>query len=74
MNNINATLGPLQNNGGPSQTQALLPGSPAIDAGNPSGCTDGHGHLLKSDQRGRPCHDAEDTGGREMGAYESQNG
>ncbi len=27
------TLGPLQNNGGPTETMALLPGSPAIDAG-----------------------------------------
>jgi hypothetical protein len=27
---INALLGPLQNNGGPTQTMALLPGSPAI--------------------------------------------
>lgn len=30
---INALLGPLQNNGGPTQTIALLAGSPAIDAG-----------------------------------------
>ena len=29
-------LGPLQNNGGPTRTMALLAGSPAIDAGNPS--------------------------------------
>jgi len=29
-------LGPLQNNGGPTLTQALLPGSPAIDAGDPN--------------------------------------
>jgi len=49
MNNIDPKLGPLQNNGGPTQTEALLAGSPAIDAGNPSGCTDGKGHLL--DQR-----------------------
>lgn len=27
-------LGPLQNNGGPTPTHALLPGSPAIDAGD----------------------------------------
>jgi hypothetical protein len=30
--NTPALLGPLQNNGGPTQTHALLPGSPAIDA------------------------------------------
>ena len=29
-------LGPLQDNGGPTFTHALLPGSPAIDAGDPS--------------------------------------
>ena len=27
-------LGPLQDNGGLTHTQALMPGSPAIDAGN----------------------------------------
>jgi len=39
-NNIstdNPLLGPLGNNGGPTQTHALLPGSPAIDAGPPPG-------------------------------------
>jgi hypothetical protein len=29
-------LGPLQDNGGPTLTQALLPGSPAIDTGDPT--------------------------------------
>ena len=46
-------LGPLQNNGGPTQTHALLAGSPAID-GNPSGCRDNLGTLLTTDQRGFP--------------------
>jgi hypothetical protein len=32
--NVNPKLGPLQNNGGPTLTMALLPGSPAIDAGS----------------------------------------
>lgn len=31
---IDAKLGPLASNGGPTQTHALLQGSPAIDAGN----------------------------------------
>jgi hypothetical protein len=31
-------LGPLQDNGGPTFTHALLPGSPAIDAGDPDKC------------------------------------
>jgi CSLREA domain-containing protein len=48
----NPLLGPLRNNGGPTQTHALLPGSPAIDAGNPSGCGDNLGALLQTDQRG----------------------
>jgi len=34
--NTDPLLGPLQNNGGPTFTHALLPGSPAIDAGNPN--------------------------------------
>ena len=73
LNNTDPMLGPLQNNGGPTQTQALLSGSPAIDAGEPLGCTDGKGHLLKTDQRGKPRPDPEDTGGCDMGAYERQS-
>jgi uncharacterized repeat protein (TIGR01451 family) len=34
----NPQLGPLQNNGGPTDTLALLEGSPAIDAGTNDGC------------------------------------
>jgi CSLREA domain-containing protein len=45
-------LGPLQNNGGATQTLALVAGSPAIDAGNPGGCTDNLGAILTTDQRG----------------------
>ena len=41
-------IGPLRNNGGPTQTHALVAGSPAIDAGNPNGC------LTQTDQRGLP--------------------
>jgi hypothetical protein len=32
--NVNPNLGPLDNNGGPTQTHALLSNSPAIDKGN----------------------------------------
>jgi hypothetical protein len=35
-NPVNPLLGSLANNGGPTRTQALLPGSLAIDAANPS--------------------------------------
>ncbi len=33
---IDPLLGELRDNGGPTLTHALLPGSPAIDAGNPA--------------------------------------
>jgi len=69
-NNTNPQLGPLRYNGGPTQTTALPSGSPAVDAGNPAGCTDDQGHPLKTDQRGQPRPDKEDTGGCDMGAYE----
>jgi hypothetical protein len=72
LNNTNPNLGPLRNNGGQTLTMALPSGSAAIDAGNPKGCTDNFGHLLKTDQRGQPRHDSEDTTGCDMGAYESQ--
>jgi hypothetical protein len=44
---INPNLGPLQNNGGPTETMALLSGSPAIDKGD----NNAHG-LPGTDQRG----------------------
>ena len=47
-------LGPLQDNGGPTQTHALLAGSLAIDAGIPGGCRDQFSALLTTDQRGFP--------------------
>ena len=34
--NTDPVLGPLQNNGGPTFTHALLPGSPAINTGDPN--------------------------------------
>ena len=74
LNNTKPLLGRLKNNGGPTKTHALLQGSPAIDAGNPNGCTDGNGHLLKTDQRGYPRPDKEDHGiGCDMGAFERQS-
>jgi hypothetical protein len=72
LNDTDPKLGQLRNNGGPTETLALLPGSSAIDSGNPSGCTDGKGHLLKTDQRGKPRPDKEDSGGCDRGAYERQ--
>ncbi|HWZ83252.1 MAG TPA: choice-of-anchor Q domain-containing protein [Terriglobales bacterium] len=72
-NGTNPNLGPLQNNGGPTLTMALPSGSPAIDAGNPAGCKNERGRLLKTDQRGQPRPDKEDTVGCDIGAYESPN-
>jgi CSLREA domain-containing protein len=43
-------LGPLQQNGGPTPTRALLQHSPAIDAGNPA-TPDSAGACAASDQR-----------------------
>jgi len=45
-------LGPLQDNGGPTPTHALLPGSPAIDAGDPAFDPNAFTPLLTTDQRG----------------------
>ena len=72
-NNTNPRLGTLGYYGGPTQTIPLLSGSPAIDAGNPSGCTDALGRLLRTDQRGLPRPDTEDKSGCDMGAYERQS-
>jgi len=44
-------LSALADNGGSTQTHALLPDSPAIDAGDPSGCDDDTGTPLANDQR-----------------------
>jgi CSLREA domain-containing protein len=54
---IDPKLGPLADNGGPTQTHALLAGSPALDSAGP-GCP-------PSDQRGAPR-----TGTCDRGAYE----
>ena len=69
--NVDPKLGPLQNNGGPTFTQALLSGSTAIEGGDSSGSN--------TDQRGftRPVNTpaiANATGGdgSDIGAYEVQ--
>jgi hypothetical protein len=48
------TLGALQDNGGPTLTHALLPGSNAIDTTYDQGCIDETGAQLTTDQRGAP--------------------
>ena len=60
--NTDPLLNPLLDNGGPTETHALLPGSPAIDAGDDASCPD-------TDQRGvaRPQGAACDIGAFEAG-------
>jgi hypothetical protein len=62
-------LGPLADNGGPTQTFALLPESPAIDAGDATICALVTG-VNNLDQRGatRPAGAACDRGAFEAGA------
>jgi len=68
-NNTSAGLDPsgLQNNGGPTQTIALLATSSAVDAIPLSACSDAFGNLVSSDQRGitRP-----QGSGCDIGAFE----
>ncbi len=62
-------LGPLANNGGPTQTHALLAGSPAIDqipVGNQA-CTSYYQDAPLTDQRGAP---RPYGSGCDLGAYE----
>jgi hypothetical protein len=49
---IDPRLGPLRDNGGPTFTMALLPSSPAIDAGSNALAVDAQGNPLTTDQRG----------------------
>jgi uncharacterized repeat protein (TIGR01451 family) len=61
LNNTNPKIGPLANNGGPTLTHALLPGSPAIDAASSVGAP-------ATDQRGvaRPQGPGFDIGAFEL--------
>ncbi len=66
--NVNPLLGPLQDNGGPTFTQAVLPGSPAIDTGDNT-------NAPATDQRGLPRivdGNGDGTATIDIGAYELQ--
>jgi uncharacterized repeat protein (TIGR01451 family) len=65
--NIDADLTPLEDHGGSTLTHGLSPGSPAINAGNPAGCTDDLGSPLPTDQRGAPRVGVCDIGSYEAG-------
>src|SRR5262249_52070792 len=62
--NVNPLLGPLQDNGGPTLTHALLPGSPAIDGGDPT-------DAPEWDQRGEGFYRVVGKN-IDIGAYEDQ--
>lgn len=62
-----AKLAVLAKNDGPTRTQALVAGSPAVDAGNPGTATGSGGTCARADQRGV----ARDKPGRcDIGAFE----
>ncbi len=63
--NTNPKIGRSMAHPGVPKYYPLLPGSPAIDAGDPIGCIDAHGDLLENDQR-----DTLRTGRCDIGAYE----
>jgi CSLREA domain-containing protein len=68
---IDPLLGPLQDNGGPTKTQALLYGSPAIDQGKYSGSsTDQRGYARPVDLS--TVSNASGGDGNDIGAYEVQ--
>jgi hypothetical protein len=69
--NTDPRLGPLQDNGGPTFTHALLVDSPAIDAGNPNFNPNNFQPQLIYDQRG-PGFDRLKTGRSDIGAFEVQ--
>lgn len=71
---VDPLLGALADNGGPTQTRALQPGSPAIDAANPDGCISLVNLPLTNDQRGHPLPwdgDADGTMRCDIGAFEA---
>ncbi len=63
-------LDTLADYGGPTQTIALLPASPAIDAGSPAFAVDPEGNTLTTDQRGAG-YPRIVNGTVDIGAYET---
>jgi len=69
--NTDPLLGPLQDNGGPTFTHALLNGSPAIDAGDPNFNPNSFNPPMVYDQRGTGFNRV--VNGRiDIGAFEVQ--
>jgi CSLREA domain-containing protein len=79
---LNPRLSPLANNGGATLTHALLPGSPALDAGDncvfDNSCSPTLASALTTDQRGvgfsrkADSADADTTQTVDIGAFEAQ--
>jgi hypothetical protein len=65
-----AILMPLANNGGPTQTHALVAGSPAINAGNNANAVDTNNQPFATDQRGTGFNRIL-NGTVDIGAYEA---
>ncbi|MDA8564066.1 right-handed parallel beta-helix repeat-containing protein [Mariniblastus sp.] len=70
-NPLDPLLGPLADNGGPTLTHALLPGSPAIDAGADELAVNTDGTTLINDQRGEGFSRTSGSS-VDMGAFELQ--
>ncbi|HXE55202.1 MAG TPA: choice-of-anchor Q domain-containing protein, partial [Tepidisphaeraceae bacterium] len=66
---LDPKLSPLGNYGGPTQSMALLPGSPALNAGWNALAVDANDNSLTTDQRGLPRVYGSSV---DIGAYESQ--
>lgn len=69
---IDPLLSALSDNGGSTLTHALISGSAAIDAGNPTGCNDNYGSQIVNDQRDLPRHVDGGSGSNrcDIGAFE----
>ncbi|MEL7500230.1 MAG: choice-of-anchor Q domain-containing protein, partial [Planctomycetota bacterium] len=73
-NPLDPQLGELADNGGPTLAHALLPGSPAIDAGDNALAVDADGNPLAFDQRGEGFFRfvGANPAAVDIGAFESQ--
>ncbi len=67
--NVNSRLGPLADNGGPTDTHALLARSPAIDAGSATGCPATDQREVRRPQNG----DGNSSAICDVGAFERKD-
>lgn len=69
---VDPQLGPLQDNGGPTQTMALAPSSPAVNKGGGTATTDQRGDLRPVAYPGVASSSAPGANGADIGAFELQ--